>query len=427
MRHLPYYILGLGLFAILYLEPTYVGGVKVSHLWKAGALYLLSMAVLFRLRWNRKITELAPAASCRTIRAGYLMCLWIVTAGLFHNTPSLSLVMAAQRLFPLLVLHYIVVRIATNQQQLQRWIIFSVLFTALSTIPFHLGLLEPLGKGYDVVALLGAQRSGFVGIFQNQHVASFTLAISALLAAVYSLEAASSVKQRLVASVIAVLLCYSMLLTYARAGYAALLLGGMSYLVLTGRITTVFRMVILGIVAIFSISLLIPEMDVLKSRIMGKTRYSEQRALDMSSFGSGRLLFWNACWDIIAEEKPAAWLAGIGEDTLEERMEQRLGIRIFAHNGFVNELLVSGAVGLLALLYFLRAIYQDICKIREASMRRIGQSLFVAWLAFIFFQGGEFPVQYVLLFLFVAFGVTAQQGAAIPYGFQRFHETAAHH
>lgn len=407
MRFRPYYILGLVLFALLYLEPTFVGGVKVSYLWKVGALYFLFIGVLFRLHRNRH------AFSCNTVWAGYLMCLWIVVAGLNHDTLSSSVIMAAQRLFPILVLHYLIVRSST-QQQLQRWLIFAVLFVAVSTFPFYLGLLEPLGSGYDVVALLGADRLGFVGIFQNQHVAPLTLALSALLASVYSLKVTFSIKKRLIVMAVAVFLCYTMLLTYARAGYAAFLLGGMSYMLFTGRINTALRIVFLGCVAFSIIYFIVPEIDVLKSRLVGDSRYTKVSPSDMTSVSSGRLFFWTTSIEIYAEQDPIAWLLGIGEETLKESMGQRIGIGIFAHNGFINELLLNGAVGFLAFISFLGAIYLDICKIREASMRKLGQSLFVAWLVFVFFQGGEFPLQYVFLFLFVAIGIADRQGAALP-------------
>lgn len=408
MNLLPHIIFGSILFIILYMEPTYVFGIKFSHIWKIVALYFLALAFFMRVRWNRWSNLHSIISSCSSLKAGYMLCAWTALAGFFYQDPFSSVILAVQRLFPLLILQYILLR-GLNLQQLIRMLVFVTIFVAASIVPFQLHLLEPLGLAYDVVMLLGAQKDGFVGVFQNQHVASLTLAMTALLSLMYVIDFPSLRGKKLFATALTGYLVFTLLLTYARAGFAALLLGGMTYAIISGRIYNAFRLVVFSAIGLVAVFLFFPELDVLKERILGRTSYSQQQKIDLSSASSGRTVYWKTAIDIFSEEPPQTWLTGIGEESLKIKMEQRVGMSIFAHNGLINELLVSGIIGLILFIWFLSALYRDIYSIQSIKIQNIGLSLFSTWIAFMFFQGGEFPLQLVILLLFVAIAIAERQ------------------
>lgn len=407
MRYVPHILFGLLVFILLYLEPLSIGGLKISHLWKLAVLYLLGLAILMSLTRRSRMKRLEGFAPSESLRYGYLFVVWTLVSSLFHSGGLSSSILATQRLFPLMFLHYLLLQ-SFEPQKYYRALIATVVFIALSALPFQLHLFEPLGTGYDVVALLDAERPGFVGIFQNQHVASLTLSLAALLSVLFTLDG-SRHRQRLVAALLSTFLIFTLLTTYARSGYAALIIGIIVYLVVSGRAATAFKMVVLGICFFLVVYTLFPEIDVLRDRLLGKTRYSDSASLKISSVGSGRTNFWKTALKIYAEQSPGAQLVGIGGVAFEENMYMRLGHRIYAHNGFINNLLLGGAGGLFFFLLFLKGIYSDIKKINDSFIRNSGLAIFFAWLTFVFFQGGEFPLQTLLLFLFIAISISQQR------------------
>lgn len=392
-------VVGLILFILLYLEPVNIGPVKFSHVWKIVAMYLCVLSIILALIQNRSRYVMSDLYRSNTLKVGYLFFAWAVFAGMTHEGALESIIIASQRLLPVMFLHYLLLYRYKAEDTVYS-LTFLVIFVMFSTIPFNLQLLKPLGQGYDVVSILGAEKLGFVGIFQNQHAAAITLGLCAIIATISYLQE-SYFSKKTMAGFIAIYLFVTLIMTYTRSGLIAYIAGIIVYLKLIGKVSSLMRFAIISVIAgsIFMYSF--SEMDMLKSRLLGKTMYNQDSSVSADSISSGRLSFWKSALEIFVEKEPYLWIVGIGEEQLKVEMKARVGMSIFAHNGLINELLNNGIVGLLLLLYYYRCIFIDLRKITDKNIKTIALSVFSSWVTFIFFQGGEFPLQSIIIILFV--------------------------
>lgn len=372
---------------------------KFSHAWKIVAMYLCILSMFVIHIKKRTSQQFSEKYACRTLKAGYFIIAWVVFAGMLHEGVLSSIIIASQRLLPVMFLHFLLIS-RFNSEEIVHSITMLVIFVMLSTVPFHLHMLEPLGQGYDVISLLGAEKVGLVGIFQNQHAAALSFSLCAIIATVSFLHE-DILSRKVVVGIVAVFLLIFSIMTYARSGLAAYAMGVIMYLRVSGKTESLLRLAIFAVVVVSVFSLSFSEMDVLKNRFLGRTMYSDVSTSNLDSASSGRLLFWKTALDIFSEQNPLFWAVGIGEDQLKKEMGERVYEQIFAHNGFINELLNNGIIGLLLLIYLYKCIYLDLSRIVKPSLKYISYSAFGSWLAFAFFQGGEFPLQFLIIMLFV--------------------------
>ncbi|PTB87645.1 hypothetical protein C9928_07445, partial [Pseudidiomarina aestuarii] len=156
-------------FVLFYLEPLRLGPLNVASYWKLGGLaiafYLYAFSADFSAPprtafWgaafaiagliNISLWESPIETLTYSIKFLYIPAILVILMGL-HRKHGLTV--------SLLLGH------AT----------FIAAFATLSTIPFHLGLLEPMtDAGYDL-SLFGLEGKGFSGIFFSSHGASIVL------------------------------------------------------------------------------------------------------------------------------------------------------------------------------------------------------------------------------------------------------------
>src|SRR5690606_5691465 len=85
-----------------------------------------------------------------------------------------------QNLFPVFI-GLFAISVIKDDQQIQKILKLISMFIAISSIPFHIGILETMGKQYDLSGIYGYEAYGLTGVFQNPSVASLAFAFSGII------------------------------------------------------------------------------------------------------------------------------------------------------------------------------------------------------------------------------------------------------
>ena len=294
-----------------------------------------------------------------------------------------------------LPLSYQYVKSIVNASRIEKIILFISTFVVISTVPFHLDLITPLSRGYDL-SIYGTNEEGFVGIFQRAHPASASLAVAVIILVNAFLQSPRGLN-KYIYGFWALIGSYSAVLTYARSGLAMMIVGLFVLVFSSFSFRNAFR---LSIISFFFASVLLSSNSVLKMRLLDKNIYATESAeLTMENVGSGRLMiaeyaianWWN-------EGYYAIWM-GLGEPLARERMIQTKGSAIFAHNGVIEVLQTQGLVGLVLMFWFYYAIYKLIRLNSHSSKYTLNMALFSAYIVGFITQGNDVFIVYILMAL----------------------------
>ena len=383
LKHLIYFFL---FFVILYFETLEFGGIKFAIIWK-------SVFIIFIL--SKFILHKKSLFSKKYFFYGYLFNLKkIVTlSALTSFLPSL-LQFSRSIVFPILLSYFN--SFSSNKKTL--FLIKTLpVYIIISTIPFLLGIIEPLKMGYDL-SRYGLDSYGFLGIFQNAHSASMTLAFSLLLI-LYFLKHAISNKQKIFYLTLILIGSYALIQTYVRTGLAMLTVGVLViylYKVKTSKIVKIIPYAAILTVVLFSYY---QSNESLQMRFQDKNIYKQDVNVGVDNIGSGRLKIASYAINNWWNEGVISIFIGLGEELAREKMTKIKGSAVFAHNGFVEILQTDGIFGILLYLNFIFLMFKAITKKinKKSYYYNLVLALFLMYLTGTLFQGGDNFFIYILL------------------------------
>ncbi len=359
-------------FSILYLEPIeIVGGLTFGIIWKILLMGFLFLPILYRTLVNRNIEIFAFLYILFAIKTliSYSSMEYLM------NTITFSIKVL---MFPLLYLFFI----KFNKERLLFIAKHFSIVVILSFIPYMLGLLEPLGEGYDLSAYGLEGSFGLVGPFINPHSASIALAFAMIIITTL-INGTNTLRENLFYIFLILLGFYILIGTYVRTGvaiYAAALLYFYLQNISFKKIVTV----IISLVILFGIGLYMVETnEALKMRFEDRNKYIQHDEL-----GSGRLTYWKTAVENWANDEKIVLFIGLGEMYAEEKMERVVGLKIFAHNEFFQMLQQEGLIGFLLFLSALFFLFGFIRQNRESQYYLHTMSIFVGMITMMMFQGG---------------------------------------
>jgi len=140
---------------------------------------------------------------------------------------------------------------------------------------------------------------------------------------------------------------------------------------------------ILAIVTISSSLYLFQNDNVLRNRLLDNYGNSNS---DTENVGSGRLVFQVASFHIWSEGTVTEKLWGIGLNEYKDKMLKKLGLRIYAHNGFVSALVKDGIIGFILYFYFIGYMVFIAAKSRS-PFRVLALSFSLSYLSYQIVQG----------------------------------------
>lgn len=387
----------IAVFFVLYLETEIFFGIKFSHLWKGSVATCLILYIIMRtIKYRASLSFPFPYF----ISAGYAYSLWPLVVMILHENPVNSLFVTAQRIMPVVAFHYLFVAHRDKIKKIHR---AAIVFVLLSSIPFAVGLLEQKGSYYDLEKIGDVTGGSFVGLFQTSHVASLTFALC-LIASICYASTSNDRKTFIIWGAVSPPLFYLLIMSYARSGIFSFLGGLLVLIFAQRRFTGSVKILFVASIGVLVFSMTVPNYENLISRFYGKTVYTKDENYDLNRFSSGRLMLWAASAEIFVDAGLPGWVGGLGEAKFHEEMKKRVGVSLFAHNGFLDEIMLNGLVGAAIFFNLLIAMYKDIIRITADYDRILGLSSFAAYVVFTFFQGFNAPLQLLLLSPYMMIG-----------------------
>lgn len=364
-------------------------GLNYGTVWKG----LFIVALLFIIINNRN-DNLSRVE--KSVFFGYIFSLWPLITGVINGNMEQEFYIAFQRLFVVTIYHCAILYF--TDKSVYRFIIsFSIII--VSTAPlFYFGLIASQHAGYSLEKIGGG--SGFIGIFQTPHGASQILSL--LFVIVFGMFLAKnpiigSRQQGLFYYVITAGLLGLTALTFVRSGLIAISVGvivliyGLRKSSIAKSCLYIFSMIIM---CAYLFVYYEDFFQVYLNRLLGLTGYIQRDSISIDTVSSGRTLIWEGAMNVHINSDILQKIFGIGQENLIQEMYQVIGVAVFAHNGFLNELITHGYIGLALLILWLFYLFKDTKKNKSKNPEYmvVFLALLFAWIAFHFFQGGESPL-----------------------------------
>ncbi len=379
-----FYIIG---FLILYLEPIYIGGIKFSVAWKI-LLVIYLLVVIFLLKIKRPKMEVF-------ILFSFLLAFKTLFSFTSFEAISTTMSLLTKALmFPLLFLFFK----RWKKKRLNMFALHFSILIILSFIPFLLGILSPLSKGYELYSYGFQGQFGLIGVFQNPHSASISLSF-ALIVLYWFLKKEENKKKRIYYFMLILIGIYLLVFTYVRTGIAIFVIAFI-YLKIKEKYSV--KKYIYGlslILSLIGISIyLYTTNEAIQMRITGNNIYNSTDG----KIGSGRLQFMGYAYENLTEEGFAVSMIGLGFDYALYKMGKDVGHEIFAHNGYIQIFQQEGLIGLVIFILFLFYYIKFILKHKNNKYYLINMALLLAFLVEYLFQGGFYFNMILLMVIFLA-------------------------
>jgi hypothetical protein len=366
---------------VLYIEPLLFEGLKFAILWKIPLLIIIT-AYLIR-------KGVAPISFSK-------LWYWYSLKNIL-NYGSLSylkenLILSSKIPIIGLFTHFFNTCFCRNKWDVAK--AFNLLcgfnvFIIISCIPFLLGLIEPNGKKYSLEAF-GVDSIGFSGVFQGAHPASIVLSIT-LINLFYILSVSSSIHRRRWIILLILIGLYALYSTYIRTGYLMFLIGCAFFFwkkIFSHKKKYIFFW---GIVLTTLGSIYLSQDQVLINRLTDNRIYGDEPS-NIGKLGSGRLVFVSTSFNYWMQAPLMMKLFGCGEKMLTENMEEKVGLNVFSHNGFIDAFVQNGLIGLLLFICIMVSFKKYINKIKGHHYYDVCNAIFFMYIGFQFVQGGYYFV-----------------------------------
>jgi O-antigen ligase len=377
------FAMGLAIFFLItYFETVNLAGLKVATLWRLVVVILAALVIAVR--------PFARHASTRELEPVFWAFLAFAVApllgiGVGSADVQVSLEVFAQRIFPIVVVMFL---LAACRFDLADLLVRAFpVYLCLVSVPLLLGLLPPPSE--PLAAVSGYDLNAYIGPFQNIHSAALAHAIAVICT--FTLLARAGAGHRLVMLGVA-LACFALtVLTTARSGVLAAVVGMAVIAWLAGRFRALLSLVALAALLAVAVAAMRPQVvDVAVDRALGRNAYVVDYSADAMS--SGRLTLQKAALQAYAEQPLMRQLFGIGRTESKKAIERYTSFYLIAHNAYVDELIAYGLFGLLALLAALATAFRLAWRNARAS-QPAGFALLLALALFATLQGVDYSLQ----------------------------------
>jgi O-antigen ligase len=137
--------------------------------------------------------------------------------------------------------------------------------------------------------------------------------------------------------------------------------------------------------------------EIVRMRLEDRNKYVEE-----GGAGSGRLLYWETAVKNWIDDDLSVIFIGLGEEYANDKMEDSIGERLFAHSEFFQILQQEGLIGLTLLFSILFSLRAFIAKYRESIYYTTTSAIFIGIIIEMTFQGGFYFNVLFLLSIYLA-------------------------
>lgn len=374
------------IFFLIYLEPINIGPIKFSILWKMLLLLLLVFYSLVYISRSFSIQNYSLFGLLFSLKK-------LFTISSFFYLGSAFIEFSRFFIFPIIL--YVFPKIF-KIEQLEFIVKNLSILVVLSFVPFMLGLLEPLGEETSLTAYGYSEASSLIGFFQNPHSASITLAFSIIIL-FYFFQNSIRKKDKLFFSLLILLGILEIYLVLVRTGWTMLLFAVIYALYKKRKASVYMKYIPLLFIGALVFYFQYQTNDILQMRLQDTNKYQQEAIL-----GSGRFLFAYYAFQHWLNNGIEPIAIGLGTEYAKNLMEIDTGLRVFAHNGFLEILQSDGLIGMMFYLLMIFYLYSYIRKNRQSKYYLITSTLFFVYLVEMLFQGGDYFLLYILFASYVS-------------------------
>ena len=387
----------LFLFIILYVEPLSFAGVKFSHIWKIGFIFI-TIAVI--LRTKVKIP--------RFVSVYLFYAISLIISPFLLDYPFENLVQSSKYLFfPFLFIYLL---ISKDKGFLTKQTLS--IFIILSFLPFYFNLLPQLGLSYELEEMGFEINDSISGIFQQPHEASLSLSLS-IITLLFILYKSTNKRTNFFLIVIIALGCFFLLKTYVRIGLLLVILS--FYLIFIHNTSNIVKLkfvsaiiVLVSVLGLYISNNNSVELETYKTRFLGQTGYSNGGEVNVNKISSGRLKIWESTlsnW--VEDDSPSIIMLGLSEKELIRRNKEKTGMAVFSHNEFVNAIAVGGII-----IYWWKNVKYVKNNFVDLMAYKYALTIFISIFIFSMLQGG--PISFITgLFVFFSLKPTSKSKLSI--------------
>lgn len=375
-NHLFYFIL---FFTLFYIEILSIGGVKIAVIWKLPfVVFMIVYIFLDKIENNTK----------KFVFWGYLYSFknFFSLSSFSNIIPSLTEV--TKSIYIVLIFHFLITLKKNRNIDLYKIVFYLSLYIILSCVPFLLNLIKPLGNGYDL-SIFGLEATGFVGIFQVASSAAVTISFAIIVLIYHLTNEELNRNQKILLLLVILLGIWVEIQTYARTGFAILFVAG-SYLIFYKKSFSFYlRLIIPMAVIVFGVISYYNSSKAFQMRISGTNMYLQKSNTETDG-GSGRLKFASHAIDNWSESGIAGQWLGLGTELAKDMMKEDVGLRIYAHNGFVDVLQFNGLIGTLIFILFIFYLIRFILTNRSHKYYKLNLSILFGYIISMLLQGEHY-------------------------------------
>jgi O-antigen ligase len=369
-------------FVITYFEMMNLLGFKFATLWRFVVVVVAAAVIAarpFRLDETGRALEPVFWAFLAFAMAP------LVSIAVGSSDAQVSLEVFAQRIFPIIV---VLLMLGAARFDLADLLVrgFPV-YLCLVSVPLLLGWLEPLAPPLEAVG--GSEVNAYPSAFQNVHSAALAHAIAVICLFTLLVKSSGRHVRWLLPGVLACLVLT--IITTARSGLLAAILGMMVIASLSGRLKTLLVLCGLTMLVASLVTLARPQLaDVAVDRLLGRNAYVVDYSADAMS--SGRLTLQRAALEAFADQPPLRQMFGLGRTESKKAIARYSSHYLIAHNAFVDELIAYGVFGLCTLVVAMAAAFRVAWHNARAG-HPAGFALVLSMLVFAVLQGIDYSLQ----------------------------------
>jgi len=365
-------------FLLHYLEGLEdIGGFSFAQLWKMPLLLYLLLFNMMCLK-SRTLFE----------KSNYLLSIEYLLSPETLIKPISAVITVIKQLPFVLLFRYWIVVFNERKGSLEKILYSFAQFICLSTIPFLLGIMQPLEEYRNAEAFGIEGLTYFSGILGSPHAAAsyFCASILVLLNG-FLLNRFETKASKFYNAFLIIIGLVSIFKAYTRTGWLMLFVGLLCFVRLskvTVRQATVTLFALL--IAIGGVFYLYNNNQAFQARLTGKNIYEYDSGERLETGGSGRVSFWyNAVNNLWEADNVYYSLFGRGFTQVAEDNFRTTGMRVFSHNQFLDSFSQNGLLGVSLLILFYLFLYSFI-KRRHGEYKQLCNGLFFSNLIFAIFQ-----------------------------------------
>ena len=376
------YILFIIIFILLYNETFSFGIINLSQLWKIILVFYLLVVVIIN-----KVKQLPNFVTISYFRA----IKYIFNPGIYIKPLTEILDFSRYSLFPLFYQYLLIKKIKLFQ--IDKALFYTSTFFIISFLPFIFEIFDSSGKQISYF-------EGFkniTGIFQGAHAASVTAILSVLLILYFSKNYNFSKFGGIINFIIIAFGTYIVFVTYVRTGYLMLFIGVIIiYLPKKLRLSSIIQFTFFFAILILLLYYILETNQDFYNRIF------DIRNGKQNDIASGRLIFWDAAFQLWFNGDYINLLFGFGFEGLTAAIDKETGLKVIAHNEFLNQLGQNGLIGLVLLIFFTISLFKFIYKRKKMYSYRISIAVYFVYVSLMMTQGGFwfYPEFFLALILY---------------------------